>query len=103
MRMLEFIGHVGASNLRFALNVGHAVMTREEIGAILTVAGDRLGMVLLCAPRRDMFGQFYDAHAPLYAGGVDILPLAGWAHVLRVLDGDYQSPDEEYLDWMLVQ
>ncbi|MDD5704758.1 MAG: TIM barrel protein [Kiritimatiellae bacterium] len=63
---LDFIQAVGAGNLRFALNTGHAVMTREDDWQqVKAMAGDRLRMLLLSAPRRDLFHQMLDAHVPI--------------------------------------
>jgi len=95
--VIEFIAQVGAPNLRFALNTGHAAMSGEAVAEAWQAAGERLGLVLLCAPGRDLFDQAYDSHAPLAGSGLDLGPVRGSA-VGQVLDGDYQDQDQEYLD-----
>jgi len=89
-------------NLRLALNTGHAAMYDESLGETIAQAGDRLGMVLLCAPTRDLIGQVYDTHAPIHGSGLDLAALAACpAGVPRILDAVYPDPDAEYLDLRL--
>jgi len=97
-QMLAFIAEVGAPNLRFALNTGHVAMAGEQLDDVVALTGERLGLVLLSAPSVDLFGQTYDAHAPLHAGGLDLSALAGLMAVPQVLDAHYRTVDEEYLD-----
>jgi hypothetical protein len=96
--MLAFVGQVGAPNLRFALNTGHCRMLGEDLADTLARAGDRLGMILISAPRRDRFGQVYDAHAPAHDAGLDLAPLRARPQVPQALDAIYPTQDDEYLD-----
>ena len=97
--MLAFIDQVNAENLRFALNVGHAAMAGEDLAECISLAGRRLGLVLISAPKVDAFGQTYDAHLPIHAAPLDLLPLTALhGRVPMVLDADYASWDETYRD-----
>ncbi len=87
-----------AGNLRFALNTSHVAMLGEDLGQALAAAGDRLGLVLISAPRRDLFGQVYDAHAPVSQAGLELAALQAYPDVPQVLDAYYASQDEEYAD-----
>ncbi|MBU4199001.1 MAG: sugar phosphate isomerase/epimerase [Verrucomicrobia bacterium] len=108
-KTVEFIGKVNAGNLRFALNTGHAAMTGEDVTEVLASAGEQLGMILVCAPRRDIFGQPVDAHCPVSAaetkasqpaviGNLSLPKLRAYRHIPQILDADYANHDEEYLD-----
>lgn len=104
-KTVEFIGKVDAGNLRFALNTGHAAMTGEDVAEVLASAGGQLGMILICAPRRDIFCQTFDAHAPVSAAETkaykfDPAPLRAYRHVPQALDADYAGHDEEYSDYI---
>ncbi len=99
-QMLQFIDSVGADNLRYALNVGHVIFAQtggESLADILAAAGDRLGMILLCASRTDMFGQAYDTHAPIGESSVDLSAIRNVTTV-QVLDADYTNWNEIYRD-----
>ena len=99
-RTLQFIKEVGEEGdgvLHFALNTAHAAMTKESPEEILEAAGDRLGLALVCAPSRDLLGQEYDAHAPLYESGTDVAPVLG-AKCPLVFDADYRDWNEVYRD-----
>jgi len=100
LRTLQFIEEVGEEAegvLHFALNAAHAAMTKEPLGEILEAAGDRLGLVILCAPSKDLLGQEYDAHAPLYESDIDVTPVLA-AKCPLVFDADYRDWDEVYRD-----
>lgn len=71
-RTLEFIAQVGADNLRFVLNLGHAYMTGEAVAEVIAAAGARLGMILICAPHGDIFRQLVDAHGPVATAGANL-------------------------------
>ena len=97
LQFIDEVGEDGGAAPRFALNTGHVAMTNEALVEILAAAGDRLGLVLLCAPSRDRFGQQYDAHAPLYGSALDVGPLKAVKCPL-VFDADYRDWDEVYRD-----
>jgi hypothetical protein len=103
-RTLEFIREVESSGdcrLDFALNTGHAAMTKESLGDILAAAGDHLGMVLLCGSSRDILAQDYDAHTPLHESDMDVRPLKA-TKCPWILDADYGSWNEVYRDCSLL-
>ncbi|MFH1006922.1 MAG: TIM barrel protein, partial [Candidatus Latescibacterota bacterium] len=100
--LLAFVARVNAPNLRFALNTGHVAMQEGKMDEMLAAAGDRLGMMLLCAPERDLFRQVYDAHAPVAGSGLDLSALAGCDDIPQILDADYPNWDAEYRDRVAV-
>ncbi len=100
--VLEFVDRVGASNLRLALNTGHAQWMQEPLDLVIKTAGDRLGMILHSALQRDAFGQVYDAHAPVAGSEMDIAPLRQIAGIPQVLDAIYPDLDAEYRDCRFV-
>ena len=103
-RTAEFVDKVGAANLRVAINTGHLAMRQDEsLADAIAAAGERLGMVLLCAPAKDLFGQTYDAHLPLSDGDVDIAPLTAiGGQATLVLDATYRDWDAVYADLALL-
>ena len=96
--LLDLIAAIGQPNLRYALNVGHLRPGAEPPAAVIELAGERLGAVLLCAPRVDLAGQIYDAHLPAHGSGTDLAPLAGAGDPLFIFDAIYPDWDAEYLD-----
>ena len=70
----------------------------EPLDTLLELAGERLGAVLLCAPRVDLAGQIYDAHLPIHGSGIDLAALAGAGDPLFIFDAIYPDWDAEYLD-----
>ena len=96
--LLDLIAGIGQPNLRYALNVGHLRPGAEPPAAVIELAGERLGAVLLCAPRVDLAGQIYDAHLPVHGSGIDLAPLAGAGDPLFIFDAIYPDWDAEYLD-----
>ena len=99
---LAFLDEVSEPNLRLAIDTGHAAWNGESLPDTVRSAGDGLGMVLYSAPRRDMFGQVYDAHAPVAESGLDLSAVTALTGIPQVLDGCYQDQDAEYRDWRAV-
>ncbi len=100
--MLGFVGEVGATNLRYALNTGHATMygqTLVEAVESVRAATASLGCVLVNASAADAFGQSYDAHKPVVDSGLDLSPLRGLAEeALVIFDARYTGWDDIYGD-----
>ena len=96
--LLDLIAAIDEPNLRYALNVGHLWPDAEPPAAVLELAGERLGAVLLCAPRVDLAGQIYDAHLPVHGSGIDLAALAVAGDPLFIFDAIYPDWDAEYLD-----
>lgn len=86
--ILRLIDELDADNLRFALNTSCAEVTDS-----LTQAGDRLGMVLVSAPDR----QVPEMQRPVWNRGVDLSALSALT-VPVVLDAEYAGPDEVFQD-----
>ncbi len=96
--LLDLIAAIAEPNLRYALNVGHLWPGAEPPAAVLELAGERLGAVLLCAPQVDLAGQIYDAHLPVHGSGIDLAALAATGDPLFIFDAIYPDWDAEYLD-----
>jgi hypothetical protein len=86
--VLALINEVGADNLRFALNT-----SRTNVKAAIAQAGDRLGIVLACAPGKTV----PSAQAPVSDGGVDLAALKA-LQVPVILDAVYGGSDEVFRD-----
>lgn len=95
---LQFLEKVQSANLKLALDVGHSAWNGESLSTAVQLAGSRLGMILYSAPRRDLFGQVYDAHDPIASSGLDVSAVTGLTGIPQVLDGVYADPDAEYRD-----
>lgn len=95
---LSFVDRVGAANLKVAVDTGHAAWNGEVLGDVVKAAGVRLGLVLHSAPRRDSYGQVYDAHLPIAGSGLDVSAVSGLPGIPQVLDGVYADIDAEYRD-----
>ena len=66
---------VGATNLDYALNTGHATMDGETLAeavAAIVASSAKLGCILVSAPTADRFEQSYDTHTPVAAAGLDL-------------------------------
>ncbi|MDE0448098.1 MAG: TIM barrel protein [Spirochaetaceae bacterium] len=96
--VLDLVAEIGQPNLRYALNVGHLWPGAELPDEMIALAGERLGAVLLSAPRVDSAGQVYDAHLPVHGSGIDPAPLSAAGDVLFIFDAIYPDWDAEYLD-----
>jgi hypothetical protein len=99
---LEFVRQLAKPNLRFALNVCHALMTDETPAAVARAADGVLGMILLSAPATDVLGQRHDAHRPMHEATIELR----WIDSLEiptVLDAEYNTWDEVYQDCSLLR
>jgi hypothetical protein len=96
--MLDFIEQVGSPNLLLAVNIGHLLMREDDLGETLAQCSQRMGFILISAPEFDIFGKAYDTHGCVHASEVDLSPLRQFRHIPQVLDADYPSLDDEYLD-----
>ena len=95
--MVKFIRAVDRPNVRLALNTGHLDLYWEKLEDALKTVEPLLGLVLLCGTQHDIYGQRYDAHAPVHQSDLKLSLLAPLA-VPMVFDGIYSSWDDEYRD-----
>ncbi len=96
-QMKEFVRLVGARNLSLALNLGHAPAGAGSLRRRLAEAGAKLGLLLLCTPQCDRYGQVGDAHLPVRQSGLDLKAL-GALETTQILDADYRDWNDVYQD-----
>ena len=103
---LAFVERVGAANLDLAPSVAYLLSEQARVSEMNGPLSRRVGMWLAAAPEKDMWGRLWNVHAPLHAAE----PAKAWADIIRqcpdapvVLEGDYKSHDEEYLDARVLQ
>jgi len=97
---LEWLDRVGTPNLKLAVST--ALLAGKPPSAEVSARlKDKLGLWLVASTRRDMGGELWDAHAPIYAGS-DLNWLAKWLKLSvrtpTVFDAIYEHQDDEYLD-----
>jgi hypothetical protein len=101
----RLLDRVGADNLRLAASTALLARTRKtpEAAAMLN---EKLGLWLVAAPRTDIAGKMWDAHAPI-AAAPENQSITEWLklnhEVPRLLDAVYANPDQEYLDAVAIE
>jgi hypothetical protein len=103
---LDFVGRVGAPNLRLAPSTAFLLAKKTELSEATRLLEGRVGLWLVDTPQRDIAGRVWNGNAPI-RGYQDrqslakILAIAPEAPL--VLDGVYKNHDEEYLDAKTLQ
>ena len=100
-RAVQFIGKVGAPNLRLAPSTASLLAERTDLSEAARLLKDKLGVWLVNTPRRDVTGRVWDANAPVceYQDRQRLEKILAIApDVPVVFDVVYQNHDEEYLD-----
>jgi hypothetical protein len=97
---LRLLDRLNAGNLRLAVST--ALLADAEPPADLAqTLPPRLGAWLVAAPRVDLAGRLWDAHAPIHTAPAANC-IARWLALSPrtplLLDAIYSGPDEEYLD-----
>jgi sugar phosphate isomerase/epimerase len=59
------VRRLAKNNLKFCLDTSHLLMTEESPSELLKEFGDEVAMVLVGAPVKDQYGQYYNAHRPV--------------------------------------
>jgi hypothetical protein len=97
---LDWLDRVGAPNLKLAVCTALLEHKSPSDKSETRLKGS-LGFWLVAAPRSDVAGKLWDAHAPIHSAPKPDW-LAQWlklsAGTAMVLDALYESQDEEYLD-----
>ena len=96
----RLLDKVGAPNLRLAVSTA-LLASAEPSAESAQMLKDKLGLWLVAAPRTDIAGKLWDAHAPIHQAmqaGVVARWLALAPETPRLLDAVYADRDEEYLD-----
>jgi hypothetical protein len=105
-KAVEFVGRVGAPNLRLAPSTAFLLAKKSDLPEATMLLKEKVGLWLVDAPQRDIAGRVWNGNAPI-AGYQDrqslaeILAIAPEAPL--VLDGVYKNHDEEYLDAKALQ
>lgn len=98
--VLEFVVDLNVLNLKPALNIGHCIAGGEEPKDFI----NRVEIVLISAPTKDRFGQFYDTHSPIFSSEYkevikEALKSIEEKDSIKIcLDGIYNNWDEVYRD-----
>ncbi len=100
-KAVEFVGRVGAGNLRLAPSTSFLLAKKVELKEASTLLKGQVGLWLVNAPQIDITGQVWNGNGPIggYQDGrslTKILAIAPEAPL--VFDVLYKSHDEEYLN-----
>ncbi|MBI4328046.1 MAG: hypothetical protein HY674_22675 [Chloroflexi bacterium] len=96
----RLLDKIGAKNLRLAASTA-LLATAGPSDDVAKMLKDKLGLWLVAAPRFDLPGKLWDAHAPVLRAS-DTASIAQWLALApdapMILDAVYANQDEEYLD-----
>ncbi len=96
----RWLDKVGAKNLRLAARTALPAAAGLS-GDVARMPKDKLGLWLVAAPRSDLAGKLWDAHAPIHRAS-DPAPITQWLALApdapMILDAVYANQDEEYMD-----
>jgi hypothetical protein len=100
-KAVEFVGRVGAGNLRLAPSTSFLLAKKVELQEGTRLLKGQVGLWLVNAPQLDIAGQVWNGNGPIggYQDGqslAKILAIAPQAPL--VFDVLYKSHDQEYLD-----
>jgi hypothetical protein len=105
-KAVEFVGRVGAGNLRLAPSTSFLLAKKVELQEGTRLLKGQVGLWLVNAPQLDIAGQVWNGNGPIggYQDGqslAKILAIAPQAPL--VFDVLYKSHDQEYLDAKLLR
>jgi hypothetical protein len=100
-KAVDFVGRVGAPNLRLAPSTAFLLAKKMDLNEATTLLTGRVGLWLVSTPQVDIAGRVWNANGPIrgYQDSrrlVKTLAIAPEAPV--VFDALYKNHDEEYLD-----
>jgi hypothetical protein len=100
-KAVEFLGRVGAPNLRLAPSTAFLLAKKTDLSEARTLLKDKVGLWLVDTPRVDVVGRVWNGHASIRGyqnrqSLANILAIDPQAPL--VLDVVYKNHDEEYLD-----
>jgi hypothetical protein len=98
---VEFVGKVGAPNLRLAPSTALLLAKKVDLNQATTLLKGRVGLWLVSTPQVDISGRVWNPNAPVWGyqdthSLAKILAIAPEAPM--VFDALYKNHDEEYLD-----
>jgi hypothetical protein len=95
----QWLDQVGAPNLRLAACTALLAQTKPSAESARILKA-KLGLWLVAAPQKDVAGRLWNAHGSLQAQ--EMPAMAQWLDLApnapRLLDGVYDTQDQEYLD-----
>jgi hypothetical protein len=99
----RFVERVGVNNLRLAPSTALLAEARVEADAAARILGQRGGFWLAAAPRRDLTGHLWDAHAPVHrAAAAEQQVIRGYfgqaPRLPVILDAILADADAEFLE-----
>jgi hypothetical protein len=99
----RFVERVGAANLRLAPSTALLADANMEPEAVARILGERGGFWLVAAPRRDLSGHLWDAHAPVHrAATAEAQAVHGYLGLAPqlpvILDAILEDADAEFLE-----
>jgi hypothetical protein len=100
-RAVEFMGRVGAANLRLAPSTAFLLARKTDLAEAKRLLEGQLGLWLVDAPQTDLAGQAWNGNAQIreYSDSESLAKILAIAPVAPlVLDALYKNKDEEYLD-----
>jgi hypothetical protein len=100
-KAVEFVGRVGAGNLRLAPSTAFLLAKKTDLQEGTRMLKEKVGLWLVNTPQMDVVGRVWNANAPTWGyqrsqSLAKILAIAPEAPL--VLDVVYKNHDEEYLD-----
>jgi len=100
-KAVEFVGRVGAPNLRLAPSTAFLLAKKADLQEASTLLKGQVGLWLVNTPQVDIAGRVWNTNGPI-CGFQDSQSLAKILAVApeapMVFDALYQNHDEEYLD-----
>ena len=99
----RFVERVGAANLRLAPSTALLADAHMEPEAVARILDRRGGFWIAAAPRRDLSGQLWDAHAPVHrAAAAETEAVHGYLRLAPelpvILDAILDDADAEFLE-----
>ena len=102
---VEFVGRVGAANLRLAPSTAFLLASKPDQQETRMLQGG-VGLWLVSTPQNDVAGEVWNCDAPIhgYSDSQDLAKILAIApSAPLVLDACYKNHDEEYLDAKMLQ
>ena len=100
-KAVEFVGRVGATNLRLAPSTAFLLAKKVDLREATRLLGGQVGLWLVDTPQIDIAGQVWNGNGPIrgYQDSQSLAKILAIAPAAPlVFDVLYKNHDEEYLD-----